>query len=200
MSLICYLLMKQHENSYITAFIYKEHLKAWKIREKELFLAAIQNTPRLLPPVIQPMNDVLKQLSIEMLGDSYQDTPFDILLEAATEYRIQENTLFPTLYVLTNPVRINGAACMAYPHVVKDFAESRNQDIIILPSSIHEVLLVEDDGHYDYEDMSRLVGEINRSEVPPEDRLSNQVYRYSRESGQITVVSHGTSLAGITNQ
>lgn len=200
MSMICYLLMERQENGYITAFIYKDHLKAWNIQEKDLFLSAIQNTPRLLPPIIQPMNDVLKQLAIEMLGDSYQDAPLDILLETAAEYRIQENTLFPTLYVLTNQARINGAACMIYPQAIKDFAKSRNQDILILPSSIHEVLLIEDDGHYDYEDMSSLVGEINSSEVPPEDRLSNQIYRYNRESDQITVVSHGTSLIGTGNQ
>ena len=39
--------------------------------------------------------------------------------------------------------------------------------------------------------MSRLVTHINRSEVPEEDRLSNQVYLYSRETGEVTMASSG---------
>lgn len=88
---------------------------------------------------------------------------------------------------------------MLYPDEIKNFADRLGQDIIILPSSIHEVLLVADSGNYDFEDMSRLVKEINDTEVPPEDRLSNQIYRYSREYGQITIVSHGAALAEAEN-
>ena len=88
---------------------------------------------------------------------------------------------------------------MLYPDEIKNFADRLGQDIIILPSSIHEVLLVADSGNYDFEDMSRLVKEINDTEVPPEDRLSNQIYRYSREDGRITIVSHGAALAETEN-
>ena len=65
------------------------------------------------------------------------------------------------------------------------------KDLIILPSSIHEVLLLPDDGDISYAEMSRLVTHINRSEVPKEDRLSNQVYLYSRNTGDITMASAG---------
>ena len=63
--------------------------------------------------------------------------------------------------------------------------------MIILPSSIHEVLLLPDDGDISYAEMSRLVTHINRAEVPEEDRLSNQVYLYSRNTGDITMASAG---------
>ena len=63
--------------------------------------------------------------------------------------------------------------------------------MIILPSSIHEVLLLPDDGDISYAEMSRLVTHINRSEVPEEDRLSTQVYLYSRETGEVTMASSG---------
>ena len=89
---------------------------------------------------------------------------------------------------------------MAYPDVIKNFADRLEQDLIILPSSIHEVLIVADSNTYNYEDMSRLVKDINDSEVPVEDRLSNQIYRYSREQNQITVVSHGPVLTGTVSQ
>lgn len=199
MSLVCYLLMEQRAHGYVTALIHKDHLKSWGITQKELMRNALANTPRLLPPVIRPMSDVLKQLAREAMGDEYEEEAVDSLLEAAEEQRMEQNPVFPTLYVLSNPAGVNGAACMLYPDEIKNFADRLGQDIIILPSSIHEVLLVADSGNYDFEDMSRLVKEINDTEVPPEDRLSNQIYRYSREYGQITIVSHGAALAEAEN-
>lgn len=53
------------------------------------------------------------------------------------------------------------------------------------------LLLLPDDGDISYAEMSRLVTHINRSEVPKEDRLSNQVYLYSRNTGDITMASAG---------
>ena len=94
-------------------------------------------------------------------------------------------------YVLSNRSGINGAACILYEDVLKNFADGVEKNLIILPSSIHEVLLLPDDGDISYEEMSRLVTHINRSEVPEEDRLSNQVYLYSRETGEVTMASSG---------
>ena len=146
------------------------------------------------------MSQVLKQLAQEALGDGYDEDALDSLIKAAEERRLENEPLFPTLYVLTNPAGVNGAACMAYPQVIKNFADRMGRDILILPSSIHEVLLVTDADHYDHEDMSQMVNDINLTEVPPEDRLSNQIYRYRRKDDQITIVSHGPALSGTENR
>lgn len=200
MAMVCYLLMEQKDHGYMTALVHKEHLKTWRIREKELFTAAIQNTPQLLPPMIQPMSEMLKRLAQDAFGESCEEEALDALLEAAEEHRMQQNPMFPDLYVLTNTAGVNGAACMAYPYVIKNFAERLEQDLIILPSSIHEVLLVADSGSYDYNELSCLVKDINDSEVPVEDQLSNQIYRYSRENDTITIASRGPVLNGTENQ
>ena len=63
------------------------------------------------------------------------------------------------------------------------------KDIIILPSSIHEVLLLPDEGDISCDEMSRLVTHINQTEVPKEDHLSNQVYLYSRIHQTLTLAS-----------
>ena len=51
-------------------------------------------------------------------------------------------------------------------------------DYFILPSSIHEVLLLRDDGNMDYRALEAMVREINVTQVAPEERLSDQVYHY----------------------
>lgn len=199
MSMVCYLLMEQREQGYVTAMIHKEHLQTWEIQEKELFLTALENTPKLLPPTIQPMSDVLRQLAKEALGENYQEEMLDALLEGADRQRMESHPVFPTLYVLSNPVGVNGAACMTYPQVIRDFARQLNQDILILPSSIHEVLLVADCENYHYEEMSLLVKNINETEVSVEDRLSNQIYRYHRDIDQIKMVTHAPALSQTVN-
>ena len=66
---------------------------------------------------------------------------------------------------------------------MKQFAELDGDDIVILPSSRHEVLLIPQrqvNGKYE---PFHMVEMVNETEVSMEDRLSNSVYLYSREKG-----------------
>ena len=78
---------------------------------------------------------------------------------------------------------------MLYPGMIANFAEQRGKDIIILPSSVHEVLLLEDTGEMDFVALMKLVKYINGTEVPMEDILSERVYEYNLEKKEIKVVA-----------
>lgn len=91
----------------------------------------------------------------------------------------------PALHVLTNRCGIYGASCMLYRDIIKDFADQEEADVIILPSSIHEVLLFPDHLMFDHAFLCRTVQEINREEVPEEDVLSDRIYIFSRETGTV---------------
>ena len=67
-------------------------------------------------------------------------------------------------YVLSNRSGINGAACILYEDVLKNFADGVEKNLIILPSSIHEVLLPARRRRYILCGDERLVTHINRSE------------------------------------
>ncbi|SUY48790.1 transcriptional regulator [Lacrimispora sphenoides] len=69
----------------------------------------------------------------------------------------------PPLYMLSNKKQINGAGCILYDGCLKDFADSQNSDVVILPSSTREVILVPDDGKFDYGELRKMVGVINES-------------------------------------
>ena len=118
-----------------------------------------------------------------------------ILEELSREFSFSANLSLcppdsPPFYVLTNSCGINGAVCMLYPQVLKNFAEGMEHDILILPSSIHEVLLLPDENDVPYEHLSNLVTSINQSEVPSHERLSNQVYRFSRSENRLQAISN----------
>ncbi|MDD6036434.1 MAG: DUF5688 family protein [Lachnospiraceae bacterium] len=113
-------------------------------------------------------------------------------LGTAAEYfpRILENTerLFPAevfrmderLHVLSNRRKINGAAAILYPGVLKRLSDTFPGDFYIIPSSVHEVLLLEKSEECDAKQLNSIVCEVNEKQVLPEEVLSDHVYYYSK--------------------
>ena len=93
------------------------------------------------------------------------------------------------MYVLTNSSKIQGAACMFYPHVLEMIGEILKEDFYILPSSIHEVILVPSDRIDNPSDLFTMVEDANRTVVALGDILSDSVYYYNREKNQIVPVT-----------
>lgn len=88
--------------------------------------------------------------------------------------------------VYTNEERVFGASVMLYPDEFRAFAEKVREDLYILPSSVHEVLAIPV-SPMTKDDLRRMVGEINRDVVDAEEVLSQNIYRYSLETGKITI-------------
>ena len=83
------------------------------------------------------------------------------------------------LHILTTREQSFGAALMASPEVLKDVHEKLGEDFYILPSSIHEVLILrESDAPGPAEELKEMVAAINREQVEPVDRLTDQVYQF----------------------
>jgi hypothetical protein len=85
------------------------------------------------------------------------------------------------MYILTNSKGINGATCLLYPEVLQQIAEELNSDFYILPSSIHEVILVIDHGNISKMSLKEMVCDVNQTQVAEDEVLSDQVYYYSRK-------------------
>ena len=85
------------------------------------------------------------------------------------------------MYVLTNKYKLWGATAFLYPGVLKAAAKRFGKDLIILPSSVHEVILIPQDNLEEFGDLSEIVKNINDHDVLPEEVLSDSVYRYCCE-------------------
>ena len=86
------------------------------------------------------------------------------------------------MLVLTNEKCFFGASVIAYPGVLEKAAELLGGDVMILPSSVHEVIAIPAEGA-DPKALREMVKSINEAIVSPEDRLTDSVYRYSVLSG-----------------
>ena len=151
-------------------------INTWKVQAETLWEDAVKNVKNLLPAEFVTMNHALKSL----LGDvEYEEG--DLLLEKKKDY--------DQMYVLSNKFRNYGAACIAYPNVLEMIGQILKKDYYILPSSVHEVIIVPYSEIYVCSKLDEMVREINSTQVEEEDVLSNHVYLYDRVSGKLRVGS-----------
>ena len=120
-------------------------------------------------------------------GASYRGSPESVSYTHLDVYKRQQDqraekskAILPyEQYVLTNIAQINGATAILYPNLLQEIGEATQSNFFILPSSIHEVILMKDNGDMNAEELQRMVMEINRTQVAPEEVLSDEVYSLS---------------------
>lgn len=155
-----------------TMLIRNEHMKWWKVSVEDIYQRAIINTERLLPYEFCAMCALLD----EMLG--YQDVDE----EDWRALREQEN-----MYILTNKIRNYGAAAMLYPGRLEMIGVYLKENYYILPSSVHELIVLPESKALPREEMGCIVNEVNETHVQPEDFLSDHAYYYDREEKKIYI-------------
>lgn len=161
-------LLTLHENSDATILIHNTHLSLWHTTIDELFTLARRNTPRLLAWDMTNMQEILTSLS----------APDDDLVP-------QPQDLAYPMYVLTNQSKLHGAGCILYDRLLASLSEDFDDDFYILPSSIHEVLLIPRTAAGCRSELDEMVREVNATQVPDEEILSDHAYLYSREKDEI---------------
>ena len=145
--------------------------------EEQLFRAAAENTRRILPPVVQSMNEVMRDMFVA-----------DGMPKELADLMIGEQEPEMTMWVISNERKIEGAASMLYEDKLHSLAEKVGTDLYILPSSVHEVIAVSVEMG-EPEELARMVAEINMDQVDLSERLSNQVYHYDKDLRKITLAT-----------
>jgi len=183
LAIVYYVLVSCDELGTGTILIRNEHLKLWNVGEQELFAFATENAPRLLKKTIKTMAEIILDFMDERLMDSDEN---EITVKAAKEFG--ENTPVK-MYVMGNKVKLNGAGVILYNRAMASFAEYVDSDFYILPSSIHEVILVPISEDVDEQALLSLVREVNENSVTEEEWLSDNIYKYNRSEETIEMIS-----------
>lgn len=142
---------------------------------EEYYHKILANTERLFPAEIMRIEERLISC-MEREGEEIPEW-----LERELE-SIRNGEKGPLFYVLTNTAKINGAAVLLYEGVLHKLGERFGTGFYIIPSSVHEVLLLAETGE-PVEALNRMVREVNDSQVAPEEVLSDHVYYYSASEG-----------------
>lgn len=155
-----------------------DHLDKWGISEETLFQDAERNTALNLGVEIKEMGDVIK----EMLRDSFGEEA-EQLAEIAEQAK-QETPM----YIMTLKGRYFGAACICDRELLRDFAMTHRTNFYILPSSIHELILLPDDGREEKKSLKCMVEEVNERHVATEEQLSDNVYYFDVSTNDLMII------------
>ena len=138
------------DGGFMSARITNDMMNELGISQEQLHQDAIASTEKIFQPKIQSMMEALT-------GIPEED---------------------PQMMVVTNELGSLGAGALFCSGVMDKAAEHMKGNYFILPSSIHETLVVPDNGSFDRADLEKMVKEANRTVVDPQDRLSDSVYHY----------------------
>ena len=148
--------------------IYDSHLCLWGKTKEEIYHHARKNTTRLLPYQFQKIEEILKG--------------------SLDEEELLEDGMLP-MYVLSNERKYLGAVAILYDSILASIGECLEDDFYILPSSIHEVIMIPKKIEITSDELKVMVEDINLTQVLPEEVLSNEVYVYEREKHYLKIVS-----------
>lgn len=169
MSVVYRFVINSDESGRATILATNNMLEAMGVTPVQLHEDALKNAPEIKPAVITGMSEVMA----EMMGMS----PEEMAMMGMTTDPDNEQ-----MYVATVPDKIHGAGVLAYQDFMDQAAERVGGSFYILPSSLHEVLLVPDNGQMNLQDLESMVREVNATQVAPEDKLTDNVYHYDAEA------------------
>lgn len=157
--LIFCILVDEGENMSASVTITNHLMKHFNFSLSELIAVAKENSPKLFPASFKAMSAVLSGI-MPFSSDEAEDS----------------------IWVLSNTRNTNGASVMCYEHLLEEIACKLNSNFFVLPSSLHELIILKDDKTISSFCLCELVREINQTQVSEEDFLSNTVFYYNRAS------------------
>ncbi len=144
--------------------------------------AAVGNIEKLYKPTVRSMADVIKGL---FMGDLVKDIGVsDDRAEEMLDDMVGDMQI--PMYVLSGANSVNGAACIASPSVLENLSEKLGGDYFVIPSSVHEVIIVPKNFGMEPEELTQMVMDVNGSCVESQDILSTHVYEYDSKTKTLT--------------
>ena len=169
---VVYVLTEDSENG-VKSFLLPK--STWDILQvgtpEDYFPRLVENTARLFPDKLWGIETTTEEGDVGCYGI------FRLAEESKKVLRKE------CLYVLSNQRKINGAAVVLYPKLLDELYEGFSGNYFVIPSSVHEVLLIKETEEGEEAFLNRMVKEVNESQVEPEEVLSDHVYYYSAEHG-----------------
>jgi len=180
------ILFDQTEVGIATTLINYGMVQTWGVDEEILHQESIKNSTQYFPPTIERMIDVIKGLMDSCAGKPYELERIIEGMETENESGDTKYEAMP-MFILSNASKLNGAGALFYSDILKEFANLLKKDIYILPSSIHEVILIPHSENINTDELKKIVIDANDKVVLEDEILSNHIYLYSLSKDKISI-------------
>ena len=164
MAVVYRFIISSDEESRASILVTNKILDTMGVSAEQLHADAMENAPQIKPAEIKGISEVMA----EMMGVNQAE------LLGLFPVKPEDEQMF----VASVPDKTHGSGDLAYENCMDQAAERLGGDFFILPSSIHEVLLVPDKGDTSLKDLESMVREVNATQVAPADKLTDSVYHY----------------------
>ena len=155
----------------------RDYLRIWNMTEDEIHQKAFENLEQMDPWECMPMGEMMDDL---LCSEGSGPVPEEETADLGAAGR--------ELYVLTGKKRLNGSIWITRPGVLKAVGERMGTDYYVLPSSVHECILMPYKSLPDSYELACFVREVNNTQVPAEDILADAVYLYDRKEEQLVLL------------
>ena len=161
------------EDGIASTTINQQILESYGVSQEQLHADALANSEKLFPAKVESLGAVMRRMmSTDMLATGMSQEDVDMMMDGMG---LDDSN---PMTVVSNDRSMNGAAVLFYPGQMDHVAEKMEGDYFILPSSVHEMLVIPDTGEFAHEELKGMVTEINATQVEPQDRLTDEVYHY----------------------
>lgn len=154
-------------------------LEKWKITKEELFANAEENTKNLMGMELKDIQEMIFDILLQKWNPT---TPEEMQLLEKEVYGL---TSAVPMYIMTLRGGSFGAVCMFMGEWMELFYRKCGCGFYILPSSVHELLLIPENCGETAENLKKMVGEVNESCVSTEEKLSDSVYFYDPQKKKV---------------
>lgn len=189
--IFCSQLLYQSDKEMQTRHVTWDMLRRWDMSPEAMFKKAGEDSRRYLPPYLERMETMmLEHMTCELMEREHKSKK-QAREQAEKEYTQMfgnDTKNAKTIYVVSNQNLIYGASVIFYDDVLKALAKEKGEDLILLPSSIHEWLVMKEGDVDSLKDLQSVVRDANRFVVSEAEVLSDGVYRYSLKNNCIEKV------------
>ena len=174
LSIVFYVILDQDPDTVGGFYVKSLQADEWGLDADSLYSLAMENTPKLLP---------LKKCTIvDILQRQMKDTGCDI--GQILDFDPGEDI---PMYIMTNENYLYGASTLLYPDALKTYAKEIKKDLIVLPSSVHEVILTPYSKRFTDEFLSDMISCGNETLSEPGEILSDHHYIFRRKTGKLSM-------------
>ena len=182
---VYYVVVRDENYGEGSILINNEHMRIWGVTENEIEKVATVNTETKMQPTVRNIKEIIKKKLMWAFEELKEDGEIPEELNIPDLDNIGE---YP-MYVASNERGYFGASVMMYTGFLKVISDVMKDDLIILPSSVHEIIFIksEDAGYNFVGDLREMVENVNKEVVDREEFLSNNVYFYDRHKNKLTI-------------
>lgn len=149
----------------------RELMKSWGVEREDLEKTAMENLKTKAAFQVKDICEVICSCGFGQLPAADRGEPY--------------------LYVLTDISMRNGPAALLVPEILRKVSEELESDLLLLPSSVNELIVLRDRKtefwRSEYQELKKVVKDINQTIVDPEEILGDSIYKFSRIQSELSV-------------